>query len=78
MNWFSACLTKTFQREIKIKKLNCTLPWIESMLDNPDNNTIIMKSPCSNNNSFGETNEFGRTFAKFCGKYDSECPGKAV
>ena len=69
---------------MKIKKLNCTLPWIESMLDNPYNNTIIKKSPCSNNDSFEVTNEFGKMFAKEIskfgndGKYDSECPGKEI
>ena len=52
------------------------------MLKNPDNNTIIKKSPCSNNDSFEETNDFGKTFAKeiskFGSKYDCQCPGKTI
>ena len=82
INLYIACLTKTFHRETKIKKLNCTLPWIESMLNNPYNDTIIRKSPCGNNDSFEETNEVGRTFAKeiskFGSKYDCVCPGNTI
>ena len=82
INKYLACLTKAFHRETKTKNLNCTLPWIESMLNNFDNDTIIKKTPCGNNDSFEETNDFGKTFAKeisqFGSKYDCVCPGKTT
>ena len=52
------------------------------MLNNFDNDTIIKKPPCGNNDSFEETNDFGKTFAKeiskFGSKYDSVCPGNTI
>ena len=67
---------------MEIKKLSCTLPWIESMLANSDYNVTITKPHCNNNDSFEETNAVGKSFAmeisKYGSKYDWKCPGKMI
>ena len=67
-----------FKKELKRKKYNCTLPWIQSMIGEISYKNSSEES-CGNENDFDNLFLEGVKFSKQIAQYNnSECPGNVI
>ena len=69
------CLRKSFKEEVDRQNLNCSLPWIQSMLGEIGHNSTKKKS-CNNAKDFQMISLSGLQFAKQIAENKApNCPG---